>query len=123
SLPRECQIKVVAGWQSPWVDDARLRAEQAPFDVEVLQGVSDMAPLMVESDLAIGAAGSSSWERCCLGLPTVMIVLADNQRMIAEELAENGIAEVVSRDSLDTDLPSAVSALVRDPAARRAMST
>lgn len=122
SLPCDCRVKVVIGWQSPWADNVRDQAARASFDVEVLQGVDDMASLMAESDLAIGAAGSSSWERCCLGLPTVMIVLADNQRMIAEELGANGVATVVSRDLLDSDLPAAVSALVRDPSARRMMS-
>jgi len=39
-----------------------------------------MAEVMAASDLAIGAAGSTSWERCCLGLPSIMVVLAKNQR-------------------------------------------
>lgn len=122
SLPRDCRAKVVLGWQAPWVDDVRRKAGEASFEIEVLQEVDDMAQLMAESDLAIGAAGSSSWERCCLGLPTVMIVLADNQRMIAEQLAASGVASVVSRDRPPADLSTAVSALVRDASARRAMS-
>lgn len=122
SLPNDCRIKVVIGWQSPWADDIRRRANAASFGVEVLQGVADMAPLMAESDLAIGAAGSSSWERCCLGLPSVMIVLADNQRMIAEQLAAAGAAAVICKDYLHTDLPAAVSTLLLDVTVRKAMS-
>jgi spore coat polysaccharide biosynthesis predicted glycosyltransferase SpsG len=34
---------------------------------------------MAESDLAIGAAGGTAWERCSLGLPSLVLVLADNQ--------------------------------------------
>jgi len=45
-----------------------------------------MAKLMAEADLGIGAAGSTSWERCCLGLPTLVRVIAENQRLIAERL-------------------------------------
>jgi spore coat polysaccharide biosynthesis predicted glycosyltransferase SpsG len=45
---------------------------------------------MSEADLALGAGGTSSWERCCLGLPTVMIATADNQRLIAKHLSEAG---------------------------------
>ena len=50
-----------------------------------------MAELICAADLAIGASGSSTWERCSLGLPTLALVLADNQREAAGELGEAGI--------------------------------
>ncbi len=46
-----------------------------------------MAELMYEADLAIGAGGSASWERCCLGLPSLLVALADNQIAIAKALS------------------------------------
>ena len=49
-----------------------------------------MAKLMAEADLAIGAGGSASWERCCLGLPSLLVALADNQIGIAKELSAIG---------------------------------
>ena len=52
---------------------------------------ADMAKLMYEADLAIGAAGSSVWERCCLGLPQVLMVTADNQEVIFRNLVNLGI--------------------------------
>ena len=58
---------------------------------------------MADSDLAIGAAGATSWERCCLGLPTIMLVLAENQKKIATGL-EN--AEAVKLISLTLDMAS-----------------
>ncbi|MCX5811470.1 MAG: UDP-2,4-diacetamido-2,4,6-trideoxy-beta-L-altropyranose hydrolase, partial [Proteobacteria bacterium] len=54
--------------------------------------VYDVADLMAEADLAIGAGGSNTWERCCLGLPSMMIILAENQRLVVEKLATDGIA-------------------------------
>jgi UDP-2,4-diacetamido-2,4,6-trideoxy-beta-L-altropyranose hydrolase len=51
-----------------------------------LDFVDDMAFLMLESDIAVGAPGSTSWERACLGLPNVVIPLADNQVRIGEQL-------------------------------------
>ncbi len=51
-----------------------------------------LAPLMVKADLAIGACGASSWERICLGLPAIVITLADNQRAIAECVQKHGLA-------------------------------
>ena len=46
-----------------------------------------MADLMVAADLAIGASGSASWERCAVGLPAVAMAVAVNQRRILEGLA------------------------------------
>ena len=84
ALPPDCRITVVMGLTAPWLEDVRERAAQMPWPTEVVVNAGDMAQRMAESDLAIGAAGSTSWERCCLGLPTIMLVLADNQRPAAE---------------------------------------
>lgn len=87
-LPANCRITVVMGTAAPWLDDVRAKAQDMPWPTRVLQGVSDMAQLMADSDLAIGAAGVTSWERCCLGLPTAMLVLADNQRYASSLLEQ-----------------------------------
>jgi UDP-2,4-diacetamido-2,4,6-trideoxy-beta-L-altropyranose hydrolase len=60
-----------------------------------------MARLAAEADIAIGAAGSSAWERCVLGLPTLMLVLAENQRAAAQTLAEREAALVVDAGARD----------------------
>lgn len=49
--------------------------------------VSNIASLMVKADLAIGAGGATTWERCVLGLPTLTIVFADNQFKTTQDLA------------------------------------
>jgi UDP-2,4-diacetamido-2,4,6-trideoxy-beta-L-altropyranose hydrolase len=49
-----------------------------------------MAELMAESDLAIGAGGSASWERCCLGLPALLVAVSRNQIDIAKSLDSIG---------------------------------
>jgi UDP-2,4-diacetamido-2,4,6-trideoxy-beta-L-altropyranose hydrolase len=54
--------------------------------------VSNMAEMLSVSDLVIGAAGSSSWERCCLGVPSIIFPVALNQSRIAEQLAKCGAA-------------------------------
>ncbi len=46
----------------------------------------DMAQLTFEADLAIGAAGSSVWERCCLGLPNILVKTAENQTFFLSTL-------------------------------------
>lgn len=52
--------------------------------------VENMAELMSYADLAIGAGGTASWERCCVGLPSVVITIADNQTGISQSLSKKG---------------------------------
>ena len=58
-----------------------------------------MARRMADSDLAIGAADSTSWQRCCLGLPTLMVVLADNQKDAPAHLERAGAAYCMTLDA------------------------
>ncbi|MCF6305571.1 MAG: UDP-2,4-diacetamido-2,4,6-trideoxy-beta-L-altropyranose hydrolase [Rhodobacteraceae bacterium] len=90
ALPVDARIQVVMGPHAPWLPEVKTLAKTMPWPTDVLVGVSNMAQLMAQSDLAIGAAGSTSWERCCLGLPTLALVLADNQREAAQFLEGAG---------------------------------
>jgi UDP-2,4-diacetamido-2,4,6-trideoxy-beta-L-altropyranose hydrolase len=69
-----------------------------------------MAQLMAAADLSIGAAGSTAWERCCVGLPSIVISLAMNQESIARGLADHGLGiylgnrEVVTSDGIEDAL-------------------
>jgi len=85
---------------------------------------SRMAELIAGADLAIGACGSSTWERCCLGLPTLALVLADNQRQGAAALHAAGIIMNLGEAQAMTPaaLAAATAGLIADPAARRALS-
>lgn len=75
-----------------------------------------MAQLMADSDLAVGAAGATSWERCCLGLPTIMLVLADNQRNVAAGLERAGAVQVLKDPQEIPDcLPALLNGLVSLP--------
>lgn len=97
-MPDTCRITVVMGSTAPWMDAVRKQAmEEMPLPTRVLVGVSNMAQLMADSDLAIGAAGATSWERCCLGVPAIMLVLADNQRKVAQGLMHAGGALILTQ--------------------------
>lgn len=97
SLPEDMRITVVMGKHAPWLDRVRLLARQVTRPTEVKVNVSNMAKLMAESDLAIGSAGGTSWERCCLGLPAIVIVLADNQRDGAYALEQSGCVKLIDQ--------------------------
>lgn len=98
------EVKVVLGSNAPHLGAVRaLVADLAAGSgarVELLTDRKDMAALMAAADLAIGGVGGTSWERCCLGLPTLLLVLADNQRPGAEALDQTGAA-VLCGDARD----------------------
>ncbi len=109
SLPADCSITVVMGLTAPWLKNVRELAAQMPWPTEVVVNVNDMARRMADSDLAIGAAGSTSWERCCLGLPTLMVVLAENQQASAQSLEAAHAARLIgSVSNIATQLPQAL---------------
>lgn len=94
-LPADMRVTVVMGPHAPWFERIQLLAAQMLQPTEVRCNIQNMAQLMADTDLAIGAAGSTSWERCCLGLPTLIVVLAENQRKGAAALERSGSAKVL----------------------------
>lgn len=65
---------------------------------------NNIAEIMLDSTLAIGAAGTTSWERCALGLPAVVVIQADNQRQIARELEMAGAINCLEPKELESSL-------------------
>ncbi len=83
---------------------------------------AELADLMAEADLAIGAGGVTSWERCCLGLPTIVVRLAENQTENIRALVSAGAAvELTSPAAIGEELVPAVVRLTT-PARRQGMS-
>lgn len=60
-------------------------------NIKVYNNLKSLAYLMTKADLAIGACGTTTWERCCVGLPSIVITVASNQKAIAKELHKLGL--------------------------------
>lgn len=119
----ELRVTVVMGAKAPWLEAVRQQVLQLPFAVDVLVDRHDMADLMAMADFAIGAAGSTAWERCCLGLPCIMVILADNQRTVAAGLQAAGAAQVIAGvDAIRDQLPGMFAAFQNQPQRIQAMS-
>lgn len=80
----DLHVDVVIGAQHPCREQIKAACAQHGFICHVQ--TDKMAELMAAADLAIGGGGSASWERCCLGLPALLVALADNQINIAKAL-------------------------------------
>lgn len=121
-LPLE--IDVVLGSASAQEQAIRELASRLGLSVRVHVDVTDMAALMSTADLAVGAGGSTSWERCCLGLPSLIAVLAENQRDIAASLDRAGAAlDLGTAETLTNEkLTAALQMLYHDKGRRSAMA-
>ena len=91
-LPDATRVTIVMGAHAPHLARVRERAAASRLAAEVVVDVRDMAERMAAADLALGGAGGTAWERCALGLPTIVLVLAPNQAPGARALEQAGAA-------------------------------
>jgi len=94
------------------------------FDVRRLEHVPDVGVEMESTDLALAAGGSTVWELCAFGVPSVIVVTAENQRSVTEPLGRTGGAVCVG-DVGDAAVEPTIDelvALAADPARRRGMA-
>ena len=59
---------------------------------KLINNPEDMLKIMKKADIAISAAGSTTYELACLGIPSIIFVAADNQKLLAEEMGNKGFA-------------------------------
>lgn len=118
-----CVLTVVVGGSNPRVDAIRAEAARvARHRIELRIDVTRMSDLMIETDVAVVAAGSTCLELACIGVPAVVTSVADNQDPVAAEVARRGLMESVGRfgPSSGAALVTQMDALLRDRAARDA---
>ncbi len=89
---RDLEVVVVIGGGNPHASDVQEAAKRCTVPVRVVQSVLDMPALMAWADVAISGAGVTSYELCYMGLPSLLLVVAENQRRIAESLSQSGVA-------------------------------
>lgn len=105
------------GWAALWP-----LAAASGGRLTLVDDPGELAELMARADLMLGAGGVTSWERCCLGVPSVVVQTADNQADNVEALARAGAALVLAKPAdITDDLEHAVRRLGA-PGDRRVMS-
>jgi UDP-2,4-diacetamido-2,4,6-trideoxy-beta-L-altropyranose hydrolase len=120
---RAPQTDLVLGSTNPHAESV-LNAAKDLACVNVLRQTADMAKLMREADLGLGTCGVAAWERCCVGLPSLVVVSADNQRDDARILHSMGAARNLG-DASGISVEHWVESIRRlqdDPASLTAMS-
>lgn len=116
------EIDVVVGSSNPHLAAVRGEAARNPA-VTLHVDVDDMAACMIGSDFALGAGGVATWERCCIGLPTLVVTVASNQRPAIAELHQRGAVEWLGDegDIEERDIRRAIRDVLSDPASLREM--
>lgn len=91
SITRGIDIDILSGQQSDHFQSIDKIAD-FPFNIHLHPVTTPIYELMTNADIAIGAGGSTAWERCCLGLPTFLITIAQNQHDAARGLVQHQAA-------------------------------
>jgi len=84
-------VDVVVGFSNPHKEMVKRLCCSLPNTSFYCQ-VENMAELMAKADMSIGAGGSATWERCCLGLPTLTQSISFNQQAIADFSSKLGFS-------------------------------
>ncbi|MFD9899665.1 UDP-2,4-diacetamido-2,4,6-trideoxy-beta-L-altropyranose hydrolase [Mesorhizobium sp. NPDC059025] len=107
------EVDCVLGAAAPHLDATRtaISAGGGRWHLHAGADAETMARLTAAADIVVGAPGSASYERCCVGRPTLLIIVADNQLHNAAALEEAGAAVVIGR--LSTDTASGVAGAIR----------
>jgi UDP-2,4-diacetamido-2,4,6-trideoxy-beta-L-altropyranose hydrolase len=115
---------VVIGGSNPNESSITATTERTDVSVDLRSDVDDMASLMAEHDVAVSAGGSTCWELAFMGIPNVILVLADNQRGIAEGLEEAGTAENLGwhEEIGREEIPNQIETLLQNDAQRLRMA-
>lgn len=119
----DIQVDVVVGRENPHIKELK-RIYQRYDNLHFYCQVSNIAELMGQADLAIGAGGSTTWERCYLGLPSIVWSIAENQEEICKGLGRKkiikylGNKEMVEESSIEKQLID----MINNEVARHEMS-
>lgn len=87
------KIEVILQSASPNIQEITDYIDKMTIETYIFIDCKDMAAAFSRADLAIGAGGVTLWERCCLGLPSVLVTIADNQKPAAYAISRTSAVE------------------------------
>ena len=119
----DINYSIVVGNANPQKDEIKQLCNTLS-NVEYFCQVENMAELMMEADLCVGAGGTATWERSYLQLPTIIITIADNQQEVISALETQGSIYSLGQASVVTKnlIKDSISYLIENPERLRRMS-
>ncbi|MBU5635996.1 UDP-2,4-diacetamido-2,4,6-trideoxy-beta-L-altropyranose hydrolase [Geomonas sp. Red69] len=115
-------VDVVVGAANPHREQLKQLCSELP-NVSFYCNVSNMAQMMSEADLAVGAGGSTTWERCFLGLPSITLIVAENQAETTAAVGRRGATLNLGwyENVAAADLAAAIKQVIGTPEVMRDM--
>jgi UDP-2,4-diacetamido-2,4,6-trideoxy-beta-L-altropyranose hydrolase len=83
---------IVVGPANPHLKQLQAKINDSTVPIHLMVNTTRMAEMMTWADMAVTAGGSTCWELACMGLPALVIILAENQCTVAKGLEEKGAA-------------------------------
>lgn len=119
---QDIEVDVVIGAQHPNIDEIEKLCQHLRYTFHIQ--TEHLAEIFARADLGIGAGGSSSWERCCVALPTLQVSLAENQIAISEALNQFGASLYLGKaeDIGVEKLSEGIKSIIEDELKRSKMS-
>ncbi|MBI4833597.1 MAG: UDP-2,4-diacetamido-2,4,6-trideoxy-beta-L-altropyranose hydrolase [Planctomycetes bacterium] len=118
------KITVVVGISYRYLKALKRFVAKAKKSIRIVRNINNMAKLMSQADIAISAGGTTCWELACAGLPNIIIVIADNQKEIADKLDKAGVSVNLGwfKKITGNKIVKVMEALINDSSRRREMS-
>ena len=99
-LGKDTTITVVLGKMAPWKKEVSAYLANYRWEYNLIIDASNMGELMCQADFCIGAAGSTTWERCTLGLASILVCVAKNQKEVIKHVCDAGAALSITLDEI-----------------------
>lgn len=121
--PPDFEVRIVVGPLNPHFEELRRKTASISLRVHLETNVEDVALLMAGADLAIAAAGTTTWELAFMKVPGLLFSLAENQSGVAEAIVKFGAARGLGfpRNLSREQLADAISSLMHDRVERQQM--
>jgi UDP-2,4-diacetamido-2,4,6-trideoxy-beta-L-altropyranose hydrolase len=116
-------VDIVLGAMNPHIELVQAQCAKMPNCRLHIQ-TQNMAALMAQADWMLGGAGGATWERCCLGLPALLVGIASNQQQVALEMARRRAALYLGESGkISTEsLAAMLAKIIRRDRLRQALS-
>ncbi|CAH1535376.1 Pseudaminic acid cytidylyltransferase [Vibrio owensii] len=108
----DIKVTVLLSPKAPHYLAVKQYAEGYPDIITHIDFVEDMAGLMLAHTITIGATGTTSWERACLGLPSIIVPLAENQQTISHNLHEAKVTIPIEVEDIAAQLDVGLESII-----------
>lgn len=117
-------VALVGGY-SQHLDKMHFLSESVSYPIKILHNVTNVAEIMSWADVAVSAGNTACWELAFMGLPSLLLTLADNQRGNVESLSELGISIGLGEGNKIEPriIARSLANLMKDQTKRRVMSS